>query len=223
MKAIRTLLTIVVHPRRTARELAHNTTICGSLLVVLGFGVVTSLFFLASYLAHDYPPPHAELAVWIETWGEFAMLPFVKLPAETYRLVLALTMVPLALAVWILMAGSARVLSLLFGGKVTYQQYLNLFGYSFFAFWILGQLLDVAHAALWGQWELPALRKEYGPVIYAYFAWFPATAWVVSLSLGGIYNGIVTHELERFRLWQVVLVALVTLAWPIILVSTLLR
>ncbi|MBW7883015.1 MAG: hypothetical protein H3C34_10325 [Caldilineaceae bacterium] len=223
MKAIRNLFMVVIRPRRTSREIAQDKTIYSSLLTVTVFGVVTALLFLSSYLAHDYPPPVDELNLWIETWGEFAMLPFVKLPPESYRLVLAVIMLPLALAVWILMAGSARVLSLLFGGKVSFEQYLNLFGYSFFAFWILAQLLDIAYSTLLGPWELPALRREYGPVMYAFFAGYPSVVWVVMLSLGGIYNGLVTHELERFALWQVVLVALVTFAWPMVFISILLR
>lgn len=161
--------------------------------------------------------------MWIATWGEFAMLPFVKIPAENYRLAQAIFIIPLLLAIWLLMAGSARVLSVLWGGKVSFEQYLNVLGYSFFAFWIVGQVLDMSYSGILGRWMLPALRMEYGAGIQAFFANFPSVMWTVTLSLGGLYNGIVTYELERFSLWKVVVISLVTLAWPIVLISILLR
>ena len=223
MNVIRNLIMIILHPRKTSQAIAQEKTIYPSLTVVLGFGLVYSILFLASHLAHDYPPPPDELKTWIDTWGEFAMLPFVNIPAESYRLAQAMFVLPLVLAVWMLMAGSARVLSVLFKGKVSFEQYLNVFGYSFFAFWIMGQLLDMGYSSLLGPWVLPGLRMAYGPGLQAFFANFPPVVWTMMLSFGGIYNGIVTYELERFSLWKVVLVGMVTLAWPIVLISILLR
>lgn len=223
MNAIRNLWMIVIHPRRTSQAIAQDRSIFPSLAVVLVFGLIYALLFLMSHLAHDYPPPAGELKVWIDTWGEFAMLPFVKIPAENYRLAQAIFIIPLVLAIWLLMAGSARVLSVVWGGKVSFEQYLNVLGYSFFAFWIVGQVLDMSYSGILWPWILPALRMEYGPGIQAFCANFPSVMWTVSLSLGGLYNGIVTYELERFSLWKVVVIGLVTLAWPIVLISILLR
>ena len=223
MKALRNLVKIIIHPRKTSHEIAQDTTIYASLTVVFGCGLVFALLFLVSHLMHDYPPPPNELNIWIDTWGEFAMLPFIKLPAESYRLAQAIFMLPLVLAIWLLMAGSARVLSILFGGKASFEQYLNVFGYSFFAFWILGQLLDMSYSGLLGPWVLPALRMEYGLGIQIFFANFPPVMWTMMLAIGGIYNGIVTHELEGFSLWKVVVIGTVTLAWPIVLITILLR
>jgi hypothetical protein len=223
MHAIRNLFAIVIHPRRTARLLAQAPTIHAALTVVLVFGAVVGIMFLVSYLAHDYPPPPAELRVWIDTWGEFAMLPFLAIPAEHYRLFLAFLMVPLALAVWILMAGSARVLSALFGGKVSFDHYLNVFAFSFFVFWILGTIIDTIFSGLLGSWALAALRMEQGPLARSFAAYFMPIVWPAVLILGGIYNGIAMHELERFPPWKVAVVALATCIWPIVLISALLR
>ena len=51
----------------------------------------------------------------------------VKVPTQHYRLAQAIFMTPLVVAIWIWMAGSARLLSIGFGGRVTYRQYLILY------------------------------------------------------------------------------------------------
>jgi hypothetical protein len=179
--------------------------------------------FVISHLKGDYPPPPDELEVWIETWGEFAMLPFLKIPAEHYRLAQAILIVPMILAVWILMAGSARILSILFGGKVSFQQYLNLFGFSFFAFWILGSLLDAIYSGIFGDVVLNALRMEYGTFAKTLATYFPQVMWVGVLSAGGIYNGIVIHENESLSRVQTALMGMTTFVWPIVMISTITR
>ena len=91
-RSLNLLPKMALHPRRTTRELLAQKTVYLSLVVVLGFAVLESLLFLVSYLAGDYPPPPEELRIWIETWGEFAMLPFVNIPPESYRLAMAIFM-----------------------------------------------------------------------------------------------------------------------------------
>ena len=120
MRTLRNMLRAIVRPRRTCRDILQQETLNASLAIVLGFGLVVGLLFLRSHLAREYPPPPDELETWIEAWGEFAMLPIVKIPAPQYRLAQALFMVPLSLAIWLLMAGSARVLSVLFRGRTTF-------------------------------------------------------------------------------------------------------
>ncbi len=223
MRTISRLWRIVIHPRRTSREILQDRNIHASLAVVLGFALVLSLLFLLSHFRGDYPPPPQDLETWIETWGEFAMLPFVKIPAENYRLAQALFFTPLIFGTWILMAGTARVLSLLWGGKVTFAQYLNLFGFSFFTFWILGSVLDTVYSSLLGRHVLQALRGSYGPLVRTVFANFPALMWTVVLGLGGVYNAIVTHESEQFSGFKAALVGVTTFFWPMVLISLLVR
>ena len=223
MKTVSKLWRIILYPRRTSRELLEQKTPTASLVIVLGFALVLALLFLLSHLAQDYPPPPEDLQTWVETWGEFAMLPFLKIPAERYRLAQALFVVPLVLAIWILMAGSARLLSVLFGGKVTFEQYLNLFGHSFFAFWILAQLLDFTYSTLLGNFVLPALRLAYGPVIRGLVAFFPAAMWTLALGCGGLYNGLAAREAEKFPWIKAAPIGLVTFLWPMVLISTLIR
>lgn len=214
---------MILHPRKTSREILKQKSVASSLAIVLGFALVLALLFLISHLVQDYPPPPEELQTWVETWGEFAMLPFLKIPAERYRLAQAMFAIPLVLAIWILMAGSARLLSILFGGRVTFEQYLNLFGHSFFAFWILAQLLDFTYSTLWGDFVLPALRLAYGPLIQSVVAFFPAAMWTLALGCGGLYNGLVAHESENFSWIKAALIGLATFLWPMVLISTLIR
>ena len=83
-------------------------------MVVFVFASILEASFLISYLKGDYPPDPEELRLSIEAWGEFAMLPFVKIPAESYRLTIAIFMIPLVLGAWIVMAGFTRPLPVLF-------------------------------------------------------------------------------------------------------------
>jgi hypothetical protein len=223
MRTIGRLWRIVVYPRRTSREILQDRSIHASLAIVLGFALVLSLLFLISHFRGDYPPPPQDLETWIETWGEFAMLPFVKIQAEHYRLAQAIFFTPMMLGTWLLMAGTARVLSLLWGGKVSFEQYLNLFGYSFFAFWILGSVLDTIYSGLLGRHVLQALRGEYGPLAKMVFANFPSLMWTIVLGLGGVYNAIASHEAEQFSWLKAALVGAATFFWPMVLISLLVR
>jgi hypothetical protein len=47
---------------------------------------------------------------------------FLKIPAENFRAFIAAIMVLLTLTIWMLMAGTAKLLSILFRGKVHYEQ-----------------------------------------------------------------------------------------------------
>jgi hypothetical protein len=214
---------MLVRPRRTARELLSEGEIYPSLIVVLGFALLESLLFLISYLAGDYPPPAGELRTWIDTWGEFAMLPFIKVPAESYRLAQAIFMVPLTLAIWILMAGSARLLSILFGrGRVSFEGYLNLFGFSFFAFMIVTAALDFTFSSVFENFA-SALRGEHGTFARSAAAMFPPAMYTVLYGLGGLYNAIVAREGEGYSIPKTAIVGIVTFSWPMVLISLLLR
>jgi hypothetical protein len=217
------LVYVVIRPRRTCRRILPQETLASSLSIVLVFGAVVGLLFLRSHLVQDYPPPSDELETWIETWGEFAMLPVVKIPAERYRLAQAIVMVPFSLAVWLLMAGSASVLSALFRGRTTFVQYANLFGHSFYAFWILATLADLLYSSLMGEHVLRALRFEYGALARALAASYPTVMWTGAVGLGAIYNGIMAHESEGTSLLKAALVAITTGVWPIVLISVLIR
>jgi hypothetical protein len=217
------LFYVVIRPRKTCRQILKQETLASSLSIVLLFGAAVGLLFLRSHLARDYPPPPADLETWIEAWGEFAMLPVLKIPAERYRLAQAIVMVPLSLAVWILMAGSASVLSALFRGRTTFAQYANLFGHSFYAFWILATLADLFYSALMGERVLRALRLEYGALARVLAVNYPALMWTGLLGLGAIYNGIMAHESEGYSWPRAAAVAITTGCWPIALISVLIR
>ena len=217
------LYRMIRHPRQTSHELVKDPDPRSALKVVLALGICMALMFGISAWAQDYPPAPDVLQTWINAYGEFGILPFLKIPAENYRLVLAVISIPLSLACWMLMAGTARLISLFFGGRVTFDQYLNLFGYSFFAFWILAHLVEICIEGLGGAAMLPSLRGEYGPLAYNFFVYSLPVGWVLLLSLGGAYNGLVTYFTEKFSGWKAATTGMLTMAWPIVLVLSLLR
>jgi len=218
----------ITRPRATFTKLAQETSIRTAAALVLGFGVVSGLMFFVSYQLRNWPPPSAELNIWISVWGEFTQLPFLKIPAEQYRLFLAIIMLPLVLAIWMLMASTARLLGILFGGKASFDQYLNLFAFSFFTFWVLAHALDSSYNLLLGPYLVPAIQGEYGTLASAFVRNFPPLLYTILFSLAGVYNGLAAHTAERlagvsFAFWKCTLVGLLTFAWPMILVSALLR
>ncbi|MCJ7531288.1 MAG: YIP1 family protein [Anaerolineales bacterium] len=214
---------MLVTPRRTCQVVVQERNIRPAVAVVLGFSTLFALSMLRSYLNGDYPPEPATLKVWVDAWGEFAMVPVLKIPAEYYRLFLAIILIPLGLAIWMLMAGTGKLFSMLFMGKGSYEQYLNLFGFSFFVFWILSTLLDMLYSGFLGTYIIPALQNQYGPTVKDFFLYFPQVFYPVLLGLGGVYNGIAIHTLERFSMWKTSIAAFCTFIWPILLISTLIR
>jgi hypothetical protein len=215
---------IIARPRRTAREiLADPGSLRGATAFVLAYAVAVSVLFLSSHLAGDYPPPPEELATWTGTWGEFAMLPFVEIAPERYRLAQAIFFTPLVLATWMLMAGSARLISAFWRGRIGYTQYLSLFGFSFFVFWALASGLDLCYSLAMGDLVVPVLRGEHGPMARALAAGFPPVVWTLLLGLGAVYNGIVTYEGEGFSVPRTMLVSAVTVFWPFSLITFLIR
>jgi hypothetical protein len=223
MKTLSYFWRMLIAPRRTALALAQEPSLRHAAALVLSYGLALSLGFSISALQQDYPPPPDTLAVWIRTWGEFTMLPFLKIPPENYRAFQAVIMLPLALAIWMLMAGTAKLLSLLFRGKANYEQYLNLVGFGFFPFlWIAG-ILDIFYSGFLKPYTVPALNLEYGPLVRAFYVNFPPFEYVILFGLGAVYNGIGAWAAERWAFWKSALVGLLTFAWPMILLSMLLR
>jgi hypothetical protein len=152
------------------------------------------------------------------------MLPFLKVPAESYRLAMAIFTVPLMLAIWMLMAGSARLLSILSGrGRVSFDQYLNLFGFGFFAFMIVAAALDFLYSGVFGGFVLAALEKEYGPIVKSVVAAFPPVMYTTLYGLGGAYNAIAAREGKGYSIPSTLIVGCVTFSWPTLLVTLLLR
>jgi len=223
MNTISKFWKIIVAPRRTALDLVKENDIRSALYVILGLGIVLALMNLASALTHDFPPPADEFQTWIDAYGEFAMLPFLNIPPENYRLAQAIFAIPLVLALWILMAGSARLLSILFGGKVSYDQYLNLFCFSFFTFLILAGVIDTAINLLSGDYMLASLRGVHGAFARGFYVYSFSINWTVLLTVGGVYNALVSYFTEKFAAWKAAVIGMVTMSWPIVLITLLLR
>ncbi len=223
MKTLGRLWEIIFHPLRTAEELAREPSLRSASAVVLGLGICTGLMFAVSAARGDYPPPPDVLKTWIDSYGEFAMLPFLKIPAESYRLFEAFIAVPMLLAGWMLMGSTARLLTRLLGGRLSYEQYLNLFAFSFFTFWILAQLMEMSIETVLGAYMLPALRNAYGPLAQGFFTYVMSIGWPLWLLIGGVYSGLAAWACERFAAWKAVLIGGVSMTWPILMASFILR
>jgi len=223
MRVFKYLWKMLVSPRRTCQELLQGSSIRPAAAMVLGFSALFGLLTLVSYLKKDYPPDPATLKVWVDAWGEFAMLPVVKIPLESYRLFSAIIYVPLGLVIWMLMAGTARLFSLLFKGKGSFDQYLKLFGFSFFLFWLIAAVADTIYSGFLDPYVVPALQNQYGPFARGFFLIFPQVMYPVIMGLGGVYNGIAIHVVERFSLWKTILIACCTFIWAIFFIAFLIR
>jgi hypothetical protein len=223
MKTLSYLWMMLKAPWRASQALAQEVRVRYAGALVLSYGIFGSLGFLLSAIQRDYPPPAETLEVWIQAWGEFAMLPFLKIPAENYRAFQAVIMIPLALAIWMLMAGTARLLALLFNGRVRYEQYLNLVGFGFFPFLWIAAILDLFYSGVLRSYAVPALNMEYGELARGFFLWFPPVEYMILYGLGGVYNGIAAQSTERWAAWKSVALGALTFLWPMLLISTLLR
>jgi len=178
---------------------------------------------LISHLQGDYPPPPADLKTWIDAWGSFTMLPFINVPAESYRLTQAIFMIPLMFVIWMLMAGSARLLSILFGRKTSFDQYLNLVVFGFFPWMILSSVLDGLMSGVFGGFVLSALRMEHGPLVKNLITNYYPIMYSVLFGVGGVYIALAARRADGIKWWQAVLVGFATFIWPTLLGALLLR
>ncbi len=223
MKFMRYLWGSVVHPRRTSRELAEERSLRYAFLFVLGFSLLFAIMFLVAWLQKTYPPDAVTLNLWVKAWGEFAMLPIIPIPAEYYRLFIAVIMVPLVLLLWLASAGILKLFSLMFKGKLSYRQYLNIVAFGFFPFWLLAFLTDTIYSASLGLSKNPALLGELGAFMKGFVTWFPQLMYPFWFGLGAIWLGITVNETERFAWWKCIIAAFFAFSPFLISVAVLLR
>ncbi|MGB8253657.1 MAG: YIP1 family protein, partial [Anaerolineaceae bacterium] len=198
------LVRMLFKPVRTSREIARQTSIRPAVWVVLGFAIYMAISFALAQKA--YPPPAHDLEVWIKAWGAFVMLPVVNIPPEHYRTFLAIIMLPLMGAAWMLMAGSAHLLSKLFGGKAPLKVWLNQAVFTFFPFWILAILMDGLFSGVFGGYQVPALEMQYGPFWHDFVLYFPQYLYTVLYGIGAVYAGIAAYQTERFAIWKAAII-----------------
>jgi hypothetical protein len=220
--------TMLLHPRRAGQVHAVSPDLRSAGWLVIGFGLWYGGMFYLSHLARDYPPGPEVLAVWVAAWGEFAMLPFIAIPAESYRLFLAFASLPLALAAWMLMGSTAYLLSRLLSGQVRYESFLCLTAFAFFPIWILTALLDMAYNALLGAYIIPALTRQYGTLAYAFYQNFPVLEYTLLFGLAGVLIAVASWSAERAAsghpsAWKAALIGWAAFAWPTLLVAVLVR
>lgn len=214
---------MLLHPKQTGKELATDARLKPAAIFVIAFGLLQSLMFLVSYLKQDYPPPADVLAVWVEHWGEGVMLPFFNIPVESYRGFQAAIMLPFCLAIWMLMGGTGKLLSTLFGGKHNYETYLRVTGFTFFTIWLIAAFLDFLYSGVFAEIVLNGLRGEYGPLVDGLLQGFMPVEYVVLYGLAAINITFATRAIEGFSWWKAAIVGVAAFAWPMALVSTVVR
>jgi hypothetical protein len=214
---------MLTHPGRTGKEFTSETSLKPVATLVIAFGVLFGLMMLKSYLAHDYPPAPEVLAVQVEHWGEGVMLPFFNVPAESYRGFQAGIMLPFALALWMLMGGSARLLASLLGGKQSYETYLKIAGFTFFTIWVISAFLDFLYSSVFWGYVYRGLQGEYGPVVDALLAGFMPLEYTVLYSIVAVNVTIAARAIEGFAWWKAAIIGIAVFAWPMALVSSVVR
>ena len=212
-----------MHPRQTSEEITADADLRPSLGFVLGFAILLGLAYLVTYLTKAYPPPPTDWQVWLATWGEQTLAPFVPIPLESYRLFLAISIIPGMMLLWLAMAGVGKLLSLIFHGKISFRQYLALFAFSFFPFWLIAAVLDFLYMGFFNPYIVPALNLAYGPLPKTLVYWMPLTLYPVIFGLGGIYTALATYAVERFSAWKCAITGVVTASLAILLLSALVR
>jgi hypothetical protein len=223
MAVLRMTWDFFTHPRRAGRGVGPMGNIRPSLTLVAGFACLLGLAYLISYLNHGYPPSPADWAVWIKTWGKAWMEPFIPIPLAYYRLFLAAAVIPGALLLWVCMAGAGKLLSSIFHGKVSFRQYLSLFGFSYFPFWIIAGVLDFVYMGFVSPYIVPALNLAYGPLVRELVYSAPMVIYVVPLATGGVYNAIVTRAAEEFAPWKAAITGIVTASLALAVITLLVR
>jgi hypothetical protein len=214
---------MLLRPRRATEAILAQNSLRLPALLVLAYGLFLAAGFLISHFAGDYPPPPADMQTWIDAWGSFTMLPFINVPAEGYRLLQGVFVLPLAFTIWMLMAASARLLSILFRGRLSFDQYASLFAFSFFPFAFLAAIADGILSGLLGDFVLAALRMEHGAALRDIVVGVYPMFYTVLYGLGAVYNTIVTQEAEAFSWPKAALIGIVAFTWPIALTTLLLR
>jgi hypothetical protein len=189
----------------------------------VSFACLLGLAYLISYLNHGYPPPPAEWQVWIKTWGKEWMEPFIPVPLASYRLFLAGAVIPGALLLWVGMAGAGKLISWIFHGKVSFKQYLSLFGFSYFPFWIIAAALDFLYMGFVNPYIVPALNMAYGPLVRELVYDAPMVIYVLPLATGGVYNAIVTLVAEGFAPWKAAIIGIATAGLALMVITVLIR
>jgi hypothetical protein len=214
---------MLFHPKQTGKELAASLSLKPIAFFVIAFGLLQSLMFLVSYIKQDYPPPPEVLAIWVEHWGEGVMLPFFNIPAESYRGFQAAIMLPFCLAIWMLMGGTGRLLARLFGGKHSFETYLRITGFAFFTVWLLSAFLEFLYSSTFNEHVLRGLQGEFGPFVDALLQYYPPVLYTLLYGLAGVNITLATRTIEDFPWWKAALVGVATFAWPMALVSSVVR
>lgn len=214
---------MLTHPGRTGKEYTTDKSLKSVAILVIAFGIVYGSLFLKSYLNHDYPPPPEKLTIWVEHWGEGVMLPFFNLPEESYRGFQAAIMLPFALALWMLMSGSARLLANLFGGRQSYETYLKITGFTFFTIWIIAAFIDAMFSDVFWAYIARGLQGEFGPVVDAMLTYFMPLEYIILYGLVAVNVTIATRSIENFAWWKAAIVGIAVFAWPMALVSAVVR
>ena len=135
----------------------------------------------------------------------------------------AAIMLPFCLAIWMLMGGTGRLLAYLLGGKHNYETYLRVTGFTFFTVWLIAAFLDFLYSSAFQDVVLNGLRGEYGPLVDGLLQTFMPVEYTTLYGLAGINITLATRTIEGFTWWKAAIVGIAAFAWPMALVSSMVR
>ena len=202
----------LLHPRRTARLVLAEESIRLALGVVMWFGILFGLALLWTQLTRTYPFPAEQVRVWNDAWNDFAIQPFIKVDPAAYRLAQAIFILPLVLAIWVLMAGTARLMAILFHGKRTFDEYLKSVWIQLFAVWAATLIVDNLYNSILQFVIVPHLPVQPPSLERALVVYLPSMVGILGILLAGVYNALVTREAEQFSWPKAAAVGLATLS-----------
>ncbi len=132
-------------------------------------------------------------------------------------------MLPFGLAIWMLMGGTARLIASLFGGKQGYETYLRISGFTFFTIWLIAAFLDFLYSSIFKEVVLRGLQGDYGPTVDILLQSFMPVEYTLLYGLAAVNIAIAAQAIERFTWWKAAIVGIAAFAWPMALVSSVVR
>jgi hypothetical protein len=135
----------------------------------------------------------------------------------------AAIMLPFALALWMLMGGAARLLANLFGDKQGYATYLKITGFTFFTIWVIAAIIDAMFSDVFWTYIARGLQGEFGPVVDSILTYFMPLEYTILYGLVAVNVTIATRAVEGFAWWKAAMIGIAVFAWPMMLVSAIVR
>ena len=96
-------------------------------------------------------------------------------------------------------------------------------GFTFFTIWLLAAFLDFLYSSVFKEVVLRGLQGEYGPTVDVLLQSFMPVEYTLLYGVAAVNIAIATWTIERFVWWKAAIVGIAAFAWPMALVSSVVR